>query len=211
MFFNVKIMKKKSGKKNPVVKVSKQGRQTALHEKNFHEAVDGNNWWERRAKHGRDKIFASADVLMKELVAYVKWNEENPEKRAELVKYEGEAKEETVSVKRLMSIKAFCIYLGVGSTYFRDFRAALRVKDPAKLTQEDMDFSAVINVIDDVIETQQLSGAASGFFNGNIISRLIGLVDRKDITTDGEAIQPPKINVYNNAPPLASNEDEIKP
>lgn len=169
----------------------------------------GNRWFEIRSVHGREKIFANAELMWAEALKYFEWCDANPEKRAELVKYEGSAVEEEVSVKRLYTLYGLTRFLNVNTVYFAQFRGALRSK-PQPLSPQDQDFSKVITMIYDTIEDQQVSGAASGFFNGNIISRLVGLVDKKDVTSGDAPIAAPLIKVYNTAPPLAGSEDEIK-
>ena len=46
------------------------------------------------------------------------------------------------------------------------------------------DFSQVITRIGKIIYDQKFSGAASGFFNANIIARDLGLADKKEIDAD---------------------------
>ena len=50
------------------------------------------------------------------------------------------------------------------------------------------DFSAVISMVEEIIETQQFEGAAVGAFNANIIARKLGLADKQDITSNGETV-----------------------
>lgn len=207
-----KPTKKPKAKKGIVVvgKPNRRGKLTPKQKKNFELAVKGNHWWELRSIHGREKIFAEPDLMWSEALKYFQWCNDNPEKKAELVKYEGGAYEHGVSVKRLYTMQGLCLFLNVNTAYFRQFKAALRAKGQENWTQKDMDFSTVIQMIEDTVENQQVSGAASGFFNGNIISRLVGLVDKKDITSGDAPIAPPLVKVYNTAPPLAGSEDEIK-
>jgi hypothetical protein len=58
----------------------------------------------------------------------------------------------------------------------------------------------------------KFEGAAVGAYNANLIARELGLRDKTEVdhTSGGDKITaPPPINVYNNAPPLASSETEI--
>jgi hypothetical protein len=55
-----------------------------------------------------------------------------------------------------------------------------------------------------------IDGALAGIYNANIAARLEGLKEGVDHTTAGkEFTTPPPINVYNSAPPLASDESQI--
>lgn len=164
----------------------------------------GNQWWSWRSKHGADRLFKSPADLWNAALEYFTLCDENPEKRAELVKYEGGAQQVEVDVKRLYTLYGLTAYCHINTEYFRQFKNAL---DLSK--QVDYDFSRVIKLIEESILNQQVSGAASGFFNGNIISRLNGLVDRKDVTTADLPLTPPAPTVVSSGPKLASSEDDV--
>lgn len=206
------VKKKKAPKKASVVvgKVSRRGKLTPKQKERYLNAMQGNSWWQMRSKHGKDRIFSDPKIMAEAANEYFDWCDKNPEKRAELVKYEGSAKEEEVSVKRLYTKSGLCIFLHVNTAYFRQFKQDLRAKDPNSLTAIDRDYATVIHAIEDVIENQQVSGAASGFFNGNIISRLVGLIDKKDVTSNNETISAPVVKVYNVGPSLAGSEEDVE-
>lgn len=44
------------------------------------------------------------------------------------------------------------------------------------------------------IEGQQFEGATVGVFNANIIARKLGLVDKKDVTTNGQNVTASPLN-----------------
>lgn len=77
-----------------------------------------------------------------------------------------------------------CIYLDCNVCYFKDFKAMLRDKTAKK----DKDFSLIIARIEGIMYNQKFTGAAAGFLNPSIICRDLGLVDKKDLTTDGEKL-----------------------
>lgn len=83
-------------------------------------------------------------------------------------------KESKVSHPQLLSIGDFCIFLGTYRAWWN---------------QLPEDFSIVKHHIATYIEQYQVKGASIGVFNANIISRLLGLTDKKDITSNGETIQ----------------------
>ena len=74
----------------------------------------------------------------------------------------------------LLSIGDFCIFLGCCRNWWNE------------LPDE---YLGVKRHISTYIEQYQIKGASAGLFNANIISRLLGLADKKDITSNGETIQ----------------------
>lgn len=83
-------------------------------------------------------------------------------------------KESRVAHPQLLSIGDFCIFLGCSRNWWNE------------LPDE---FLGVKRQISTYIEQYQLRGASLGIFNANIISRLLGLTEKKDITSNGETIQ----------------------
>lgn len=83
-------------------------------------------------------------------------------------------KESRMSHPQLLSIGDFCIFLGVCRNWWNELPD---------------DFLGVKGQISNYIEQYQLRGASVGVFNGNIVSRLLGLTDKKDITSNGETIR----------------------
>ena len=55
-------------------------------------------------------------------------------------------------------------------------------------------FGEAINKITSRIENQQFEGATVGVFNANIIARKLGLVDKKDVTTNGQNVTASPLN-----------------
>lgn len=149
-------------------------------------APKGNQFWKLASKHGRDKIFATPQLMWEAAVEYFEWCEANP-----LLEHDYVGKDATEVNKRKM--RAFtwgglCLYLGCNTKYFNDFRDSLKDKTD-KISKE---YSEVIARIDDVIYTQKFTGAAAGFLNPNIIARDLGLRDKADVdhTTGGEKLPP---------------------
>jgi hypothetical protein len=56
------------------------------------------------------------------------------------------------------------------------------------MIRKNKDFSEVIHAIEEIIRTQKFEGAAVGAFNANIIARDLGMVDKKDVTSDGKPL-----------------------
>ncbi len=156
-------------------------------------ALTGNDWWNLRSKHGRDKLFASPQLLWEAACEYFAYIESNPLEEEQLMSYQGETTREKVNKKRPFTMKGLCLYLGCASSYFRVFKA----------TQKDDNhgFLTIIEQIEDVIYNQKFEGAASGLFNGTIISRDLGLIDKTESKTE-------TLNV--NITPSAKEAKEIR-
>lgn len=148
-------------------------------------APEGNQFWKLRSKHGRDKLFATPALMLEAACEYFEWCDQNPfiESKPMVVSSGGNTGSSIemaeIPVKRPYTIQGLCLYLNCNTAYFRQFK-----------TNCIEDFSTVIAEIEEVIYNQQFSGAVSGFFKENIISRNLGLKDQKDITSNGNEINP---------------------
>jgi len=148
-------------------------------------APKGNRFWELRSKHGRDKIFASPELLWKEACKYFEWCIDNPLEEEEIVKGRTEVtnpeghKElknfERVHVNKMrpFTIQGLTNYLDINKNYFDEFEEGLRGKS------DDLSkgFSGTISRIRATIFQQKFEGAASGFFNANLIARELQIKD----------------------------------
>ena len=138
-------------------------------------APAGNEYWMMRTKHGRDKLFSDPKVLFKAAVEYFKWREQNPLYETD---FRGkDATEVQIPKMRAFTLSGLCIYLGVNSEYFNQFKKSLEGRND-ELSQ---DLSWVVSQIYDIIYDQKFTGAAAGFLNPNIIARDLGLSDKQEI------------------------------
>lgn len=137
----------------------------------------GNRFWELRSKHGRDTLFASPELLWDAACEYFQWCDENPlmEATIEKVRVNGEGDKivkESLPRMRPYTMHGLCLYLDCNTAYFRQFKATEAGKTEG--------FSTVITRIEEIVYDQKFSGAAAGFLNANLISRDLGLVDKKE-------------------------------
>ena len=103
---------------------------------------------------------------------YVDWCRENPivlttetkNTSVEGIKYGSEQVEKK---PRLVSIGGFLVFIGATRSWW------------GELDRSQQDFSAVKALIREFCEAYQKEMAATGIFNGNIISRLLGLAEKK--------------------------------
>lgn len=134
-----------------------------------------NEYWMMRTKHGRDRLFSDPKVLLKAAFDYFKWRENNPLYETD---FRGkDATEVQIPKMRAFTLNGLCIYLGVNSEYFNQFKKSLE----GRSDEISQDFSWVITTIYDIIYDQKFTGAAAGFLNPNIIARDLGLTDKQEI------------------------------
>lgn len=133
-------------------------------------APKDNEFWKLRAKHGRDKLFATPQLLEEAAYEYFAWCQANPWVK---VDFKGkDAEQVEIPTARPFTIQGLCLYLDCSRDWWNKFKA-----DGA-----NKDFFGVIERIDIIIYTQKFEGAVVGAFNANIISRDLGLVDKKEVT-----------------------------
>lgn len=134
-------------------------------------APKGNQFWKLRSKHGRDKLFATPDLLWDAACEYFQWCDDNPWCVIKN-KTKGKTKEKEESLtQRPYTLSGFLSYCGANEAYWRQFKQA-----------DHEEFSTVVSRIENIIETQQLEGAIVGAFNPNIIARKLGLAEKNDST-----------------------------
>lgn len=139
-------------------------------------APKGNEFWKKRSKHGRDKLFASPELLWDAACEYFTWCDDNP---IEAEDNKGTKNVNTVKFNRPYTLKGFCIFCDASENWFKEFRKALT-------EEKNNDFLSVIRKIEDIIYTQKFEGAAIGIFNANIIARDLGLSDKTETEHSGE-------------------------
>jgi hypothetical protein len=143
-------------------------------------APKGNQFWKLRSKHGRDKLFASPELMWEAACEYFQWCEENPLYEMRGFAYQGVVTKEQFPKMRAMTLSQLCFYLNCNESYFRIFKA--------QLPEGEEGFNTVIKEIETIIYNQKFQGASADLLNANIIARDLGLSDRSDITSDGEKI-----------------------
>ena len=130
----------------------------------------GNNFWKLRTKHGRDRLFSSPEVLWEACCEYFEEISNNPLEEDAVNFYQGIATHEPVKKMRAMTLWGLYNFLGIVESTWKEY---------GKLK----DFSRIIESVEQIIKQQKFEGAASGFFNANIIARDLGLIDKHGIDT----------------------------
>lgn len=113
-------------------------------------------------------------ALAEKFLEYLKWAERNPieiKTSVDSVSTKGETYGSTTTEQkpRLISIGGFLVYIGATRFWW------------SELDRSKRDFSNVKAIIREYCEEYQKEMASAGVFNGNIISRLLGLADKKQI------------------------------
>jgi hypothetical protein len=130
-------------------------------------APKGNQFWKLRAKHGRDKIFSSPEILWESCKEYF----EATDKRVwEQTDFRGK---DAVEVK----IPTQAPYTLTGLYLFLDID-----RKTWDLYRERQDFIPIITRVENIIYTQKFEGASVGAFNSSIIARDLGLRDKKELS-----------------------------
>jgi hypothetical protein len=143
-------------------------------------APEGNRFWLQRSTHGRKPIFACADDLWNAACEYFQWVEDNPLKEGKIFSYQGDIVEGEVSKMRAMTIQAMCFFLDISDETWSDYCGR-------------EDFIGITGEIKRVIFAQKFEGAAADLLNANIISRELGLVDKKELS--GDQNKPVRVNI----------------
>ena len=137
-------------------------------------------FWEARASIGRPRIFETPEDLYNSACEYFDYTTN----RTDLNAYGFKQKRNVP-----FTLTGLCIFLGVNTKYFWDFKRSLNLEDP-----KDLEFSEVVNKIEEIIQTQQVTGAIVGLYKENIIARLNGIKDSvKQEVTETKA---PKVEFF---------------
>lgn len=145
-------------------------------------APKGNQFWKMRTKHGVDKLFTEFKTLWEAACEYFQWCTENPIIEKDWVGKEGNEIER--EHPRAFTMQGLCLYLGVNTVYFNQFESRME-----SLSDEQKEgFAQVIKAIRETCYNQKFTYAAVNLMNANLISRDLGMVDRKDITTKDKAL-----------------------
>lgn len=135
-------------------------------------APAGNQFWKARTKHGRDKLFATPEILWEACVEYFEWVEDNPLWEDKPFSYQGVVVPNTVYKMRAMTIDGLCLFLNISLQTWHDYKAR-------------EDFIEVATRAESVIRSQKFAGAAADLLNANIIARDLGLRDAHDTKHSG--------------------------
>lgn len=145
------------------------------------EFPKGNDYWNKRSKHGRDKLFASPALMWKAACEYFEDCNKNPWVKKQVASFQGTNSLVDVPIQTPYTMVGLCLYLQCSHSYFKCFKKSILDKEADKITDMDRDFLVIMEQIENTIERQQFEGATVGLFNSNIIARKLGLIDKQEI------------------------------
>lgn len=159
-------------------------------------ASKGNNWWEMRSKHGRDKLFTSPQLLWEAACEYFTYTKNNPmHYKTEYKVINGRLKTIQTPLVSVLTMEGLCLYLGCSTSYFRTFEATLADSDVLK-----QGFLTVLEFIRHTIRNNKFIGAADGTFNATLIAFDLGLrSDQAAVASQGVIINIEKETKTGNA------------
>jgi hypothetical protein len=137
-------------------------------------AAKNNQWWRKRATHGRGKIFETPEILLEACIEYF----EATEKRKWMkIEYKGNPPRKfSIPTDTPFTLSGLYVFLGIDENTWRRYRKEENYED----------FWAVVKEVDQIIYTQKFEGAAVGTYNANIIAWELGLVAKTSIQGDPE-------------------------
>ena len=138
------------------------------------ETIGGDFW--KQVKVGRPLLYTEDEHgrLWQEFQDYCQYCKDNP---LEIEDWVGKDALRVIRKKPLpMTVMGFCLFIGASYAWWKEFRKK----------QHNAEFLAVIRAIDDTIVNQQIQGAVGGLYQQNIVARLNGLVDHKEVANTGE-------------------------
>lgn len=134
-------------------------------------APQGNTYWKLRSKHGRDKLFATPELLWESACEYFEWCDSNPVLKEDYVGKDAQRVHR--EMQRPYTISGLCVYLDASRAWWNEFRS-----------NTNQDFLIVLTRIEEIIYSQKFDGAAVGVFNQSIIARDLGLVEKTESKVD---------------------------
>lgn len=134
-------------------------------------APENNEYWKLRKSHGRPRKYETPEELWEAACAYFEWATKTPIMKTEI---SAGKKIETKRARPFLK-KALCVHLGISLPTFEKYK-------------ESEDLSEIAETIDEVIWVQKFEGAAVGIFSPSIITRELGLADKRDVSVSDHKI-----------------------
>lgn len=133
----------------------------------------------------------SPQKLWLKAVEYFKWCQDNPlikkEQARDVKPYEDKegnvvypSRIMDIPISRPFSVEGFCIFANIHKqTFYEYLKGVTEVRDEDKRPN----LSSYVDIctrIKDIIDNQHFDGGMAGFYNANIVSRKLGLVERSE-------------------------------
>lgn len=128
---------------------------------------NGNQFWKLRTKHGRDKLFTTPEILWDACCEYFQATDNRKWIKVEYVGKDAERVE--VPITTPYTLTGLHIFLDIDEKTWSNYK-------------QRTDYIGVITHVEKIIYTQKFEGATVGIFKENIISRDLGLTDKREVT-----------------------------
>jgi hypothetical protein len=142
--------------------------------------IPGNQLWRRQPRPNVPLRYKTAQDLYDACMEYFDWVEDNPLLEEKAFHYQGEIIKDSVAKKRMPTISGLIVFLGICNDTWYSY-----AKRPAH--------SKIVNWVNDVIYDWRLSGGAAGLFDPGIVTRILGLAEKRDMTSSDGTMSPPKV------------------
>lgn len=119
-------------------------------------------------KNPQKKTLPSPEELRAAAVEYFDWADGSPLKEAKAFAFQGASWTEDLDKARVFTHKGLAVFVGITSSQLAKLR-------------DNLDYLGVIDWIDDVIWTQKFELAAADLLNAGMISKDLGLIDKKSV------------------------------
>jgi hypothetical protein len=133
-------------------------------------APKGNQYWKRRAKHGRDRVISDPVLLAENIDEYFQWCIDNPIYETKFMGSDIQMVQ--IPHPRVFKKEELARFVGLS-----EWRLVEDLKGVSN------DFSQIIKEAEKIIADQKFTYATVGMFNPVIISRDLGLKDQSEIHT----------------------------
>jgi len=161
----------------------------------------GSQFWKRRTKHGKEKLFATKELLLDASYEYFEYMDSNKWVINEITKKINVNTPDDITKKKKpksqpYSIEGLCLFLGCSFSWWRNSK--LRFKNnPTNETESEL--LEAMEQIELIVFVNQFNGASIGEFDPRIMTSKLGLITKTENTN---------FNVNSETEPLST--DEIK-
>ena len=121
------------------------------------------------ASVGKPRAIESPEDFEKMAFDYIEWVKNNPVEKTITTAFQGVISYEKVPHSRPMTQYGLAAHMGVGLSTIKDYGCR-------------EEYSAMFKQICAIMTAWNVDGATCGDMNGNIISRIEGLVDKQDVS-----------------------------
>ena len=147
---------------------------------------------------GKPRLIESPDDFKEMALDYINWVKSNPIEKTITASFQGVISYDKVPHMRGMTQFGLAAHMGIGLSTLKDYG------------QRD-EYSAIYGEIDAIMKAWNLDGALSGDLNHALVARIDGHADntKTDITTNGESINKPSLDVSKLSDEQLRNLDTI--